>query len=207
MADENAATNATGKATSFVKRHKTPILIISGVVVVFILYMILRGSNSGSASGQTSSGGATDPNAATGFNPANGVVQGPAGTAGAIGATGKRGPAGRIGSIWQEAKARLIARGNKHPTNAQINRERSRILASSAPNPPPKQRMHPLNPQAPVSPAVTMAARTTHYTVKPGETTASVAAKHGMQASTLHGANGTVVGNKNVMAGQRVRVK
>lgn len=205
MADENVTTKASG----FIQKHKKGAMVVGGIAVVFVLYLFLR---SRSASGNSSSSGTpadsssvTDPNAATGFNPANGVLTGPTGPAGPVGATGARGPAGRV-SIWQEAKQRLIARGILHPTQKQINAERSRILASSAPPKPPK-RMHPLNPQAPVSPAVTTAARTQFHTVQPGATTASVAAKHGMQPSTVHGMNGNVVGHKEVMAGQRVRVK
>lgn len=196
------------KPVGFMKKHKTGVLAGAGILAIFVIYIILKGSGAGGGSNAPADSSAiTDPNAATGFNPANGLVQGPPGMAGAPGPSGPRGPGGSTKfSFWREARALLIARGNKHPSQAQINRERDKLI-KNADKPSGGQHMHP-GVEAPVSPAVNLAANTTHYTVKPGDTAQSIALKHGiMDPSSVHGANRTVMGHKDVMAGQRVRVR
>lgn len=201
------ANDLVDKPVGFVKKHKTGVLAGAGILVIFVLYLVMRGSSGSSSSSSQPTGAATtDPNA-TGFSPANGLVQGPPGTAGPPGPTGSRGPSGPSGkfSFWKEARAILIARGNRHPTQSQIDRERAVIMKKtpSAGNGGGKH----IPAAAPVSPAVNLAANTTHYTVKPGDTAASIAAKHGTDVSGFHGANRTTLGRKDVMAGQRVRVR
>src|SRR5882724_9015228 len=182
------------KPVGFVKKHKTGFLAGAGILVIFILYIIIRGTGGGGSSSQAAdSSGITDPNAATGFNPANGIVQGPPGMAGPPGPGGSRGPAGSGKfSFYAEARRLLIARGNKHPTKAQIERKRRQLIKNADKGGGGSPTMHP-GAQAPVSPAVNLAANTTHYTVKPGDTTASIGAKHGLDPSTIHGANRTVM--------------
>lgn len=60
--------------------------------------------------------------------------------------------------------------------------------------------------QASMTPTAALSAKTVHYNTKPGETSASVALKHGQDVSNLHAMN-PHLGSNGVMPGQRVRVR
>ncbi len=199
MADEQSAgavSKTAGKTGQFFSKHKTTIFAVGGIVVVFVLYLVLRGNSSTSAA----TGADTDAadNGTTGFSPTDSGNVGPTGPAGATGSTGATGPAGKT-NWYQMAKQLLISRGNKNPSVAQIDRERKKLLkelggggGKNTPNTPKG---------AALTPITALTTHTTHYTVKPGDTLASIGAKHGVDSSDIHAMNRTQLGNKGVMAG------
>lgn len=187
MAD-GVAEKTASKTGSFFQKHKTTIFIVGGIVIAGILFIIVRGSSGSSSSAGTAS---NDPGSSNGLSQADlagllsSIPQGPPGMAGAAGATGAKGATG--------ARGKTGAKG-----------------APGKPAPKPKPKKPPVHKKPPprrATPQTNLASRTTHYTVKPGETTASVAAKHGMDSSSLFAANRTVMGSSaQVHAGQRVQV-
>lgn len=171
MADEPAHGAAHGKGKMHLppalEKHKG--LVAAGLLGLLLLIYFMSRSNSSGAGTAQSAAAIPDPNASSspltdpalaGMLSGMGAIPGPAGSTGPTGATGPAGPQGRF-SIWQEAKARLIAKGNKNPSQGQIDRERRRILGqkqkgthkvTDGPNPPKKAAVQAM-PAAHVTPA------------------------------------------------------
>jgi LysM repeat protein len=190
MADDGggAATKTAGKTGEFVQKHKKAIYWTAGIVAAIVLYLVIRGYSGGGSTTAANSAGAagtsgigTNPYAGGGFS---GGLEGPAGPAGATGPAGPRGKQGKPGKDSDKGK-RTDKTGRHHG---------------------PKRRVGHIPATTHHAAQTTTAARTTHYTVKPGETSASVAAKHGTDISTLHAMNG-VGAQRSVHPGQRVRVR
>lgn len=182
MADTMDA--AASKSTSFIQKHKTPLIIAGVLALLLIGYLIFRSNqNSGTSSLNDQTG------SSTGLPPdLSGLVGpvGPAGPAGPTGATGKRGPTGKPGKRGPKGPP-----GNQHKGGGGGPGKKPGMVSSTA--------MHP---------AVLTASRTQFHTVQAGETTTSVAARHGMDNSTLFGMNRTAMGGSlQVRPGQRLQVK
>lgn len=196
MAD-NVATEtgkkASAKTGTFFQKHKTTIFIVGGIVVAFILYMVYRGSGGGGTTASTSgsAGGVSNSDLAGALQ----GLQGGAGPAGAAGAPGAKGPTG--------AKGPRGARG-PHGKRPPVMRRPKRKPGDRFPGGP---KHVPGNPGERMHPGTNTAMRSVHYTVKPGETSTSVAVKHNMDVSTLHGINPVIGAQQSVHPGQRVRVR
>lgn len=182
MADENPVAKTGDKTSDFFKKHKTPLIIIGVVGLLLIGYLMYR-SNSANAAGSTSTTGGTDTSGSSGISSgdlASLLSQIPQGPPGAEGPAGPQGPQGPQGKQGNPGK-----KGQK----GNPGKPGPRIIS-------------------PRHPAITLANRTTYHTVKPGETSVGVAGRHGMDVSSLYGANRAVMGNStDVRAGQRLRVK
>lgn len=136
MADDNGTKPAGGskfKLPPALEKHKG--LLAAGLVgVLLLIYFMSRSSSAGAATTTTgitpdtttADSPLTDPDLASMLSGMSGTpgLTGPAGATGATGATGTT-----KFSFWQEAKAKLIAGGNKNPTQGQIDRERKKIIA------------------------------------------------------------------------------
>lgn len=178
MADTETVTKAPGKAGEFVKKHKNALIVGSVVLVLAILYMIHRANQQNAAA--TSSN-----NTGTGYSPADlaSILSSlPPGPAGPPGPEGPRGPKGPQGPGDGDGG------GHHHHHHHKGKRQ---VNVDQGPHP-----------------AIQLSRRTSFHTVQPGETTTTVAARHGMTPSTLVGMNGSRIGgSQQVMPGQRVRVK
>lgn len=193
MAD-GVVENSTGKAGQFFQKHKTPILVVAGLGVAFVLYMLVRGSSG--TSSQSPSAGAYG----TGANP-----YGTGGPGSSYGDYGVQGPPGPPGATGKQGK-----QGKQGPPGKDNDRDGKKNNRHHKGGPPARHRHTAahvtLGVKSP-SPQTKLAMNTVHYTVKPGETSASVAMKHGTDISTLHGMNPAHVGSQaSVHPGQRISV-
>lgn len=186
MAENDTATNPANKAGSFVQKHKTPLIVVGVMVFLLIGFLIYR-SNANSAANSSNSSTGTDTTG-TGYSPADlasilsSLPSGPPGPEGPTGARGPKGPPGK--------------RGPKGPPGRRPRPVKKEITSGSA------------TLTSPSHPAIATANRTVYHTVKPGETTGTIAAKHGMDSSSLYGMNATRMGSSTqAMAGQRLRVR
>lgn len=213
--DKSAAQNIAGKTGNFYEKHKTSIWIGAAILGILIIWLIMRGSsnsasNTGTAANVSPDSSNLGPSLGSGSFGAGGFngAPGPAGPAGATGATGPKGATGATGktpSLWQIAKEALEGKGIRNPTSSQIWHERKTLFGIGGGKKKIARRPGPVKPPK-VTPAHQLASVTQYTHVANGQTSASVAAKHGMTTSSLHALN-PGLGSTGAMPGQRVRIK
>lgn len=184
LADNDTATPPAGGKTSksgdFIKKHKNALIIGGVALLVIIIYIVYRNnqSNAGSSTSAGTSGSGGGLSPSDYASMLSQIPQGPPGPAGNTGATGPQGPAGPPGKQGPPGKK----------------------------GPPGKTPVKHKKPHTSAVPQLT--ANTTQYhTVQAGETTAAVAAKHGMDISTLYSMNRHTMGSSmQARPGTRVQI-